>query len=276
MQMIIKFTHDYYPQFEQFSRILKWLSSRKDGKKGFVHEMMVELGVPEAHLNSCITFMIGCELLTARKLTLTDFGKTVMNFDPFFERLETLWIIHYLISSNPELIIWHRVIHNILPLSEQYFLPSLKDLYFYDLKSIVSKHTYSNKIPGEIRAVFYAYTKSALSRLRIITVDEQGNFIKSEPVGVPPLAFCYCLLRFAEKTFPGSTAISIAEICQAENGPAKVLFLTEEQVRSNLEELHHSGLVRLERLANLDQVRFLETVTPELVLQKIYERPDGN
>lgn len=274
--MKLQFTNKYYPRFDQFSRILKLLESQQDGKKVSTHEIMMELGIPQRQVGSFISFMVGCELLTARKMTLTPLGKTVMQCDLFFERTETLWVIHYLVSSNPEFIIWHRIIHTVIPSRDQYLLHELRDFFFSDLQNLFSEYTFSMKIPAEIRSVFYAYTKSALSQLRLISAEEDDRFIKTSPANVPSLAFLYCLLRFAEKCFPGSTALNIEDICYSENSPGRVFFLNEEQVRTLLEEIHHSALIRLERQANLDQVRFLDAITPDFVLQKIYGGQDGN
>ena len=66
------------------------------------------------------------------------------------------------------------------------------------------------------------------------------------------------------------------DVCLADNSPGKVLNLPEYQVRTILGNLHDAGLVRLEQLANLDQVRFSDTVTQDFVLQRIYRGKDAS
>jgi len=49
------------------------------------------------------------------------------------------------------------------------------------------------------------------------------------------------------------------------------LNIPEYSLRTILENLHNAGLIRLEKLANLDQVRFLDSTSQEIVLSRIYE-----
>ena len=47
--------------------------------------------------------------------------------------------------------------------------------------------------------------------------------------------------------------------------------MPEYQVRQLLDELHNNGLIRLEKFANLDQVRLSDTTTQQFTLTKIYK-----
>jgi len=70
--------------------------------------------------------------------------------------------------------------------------------------------------------------------------------------------------------------VNTVDVCLADNSPGRVINLPEYQVRTILGNLHNAGLVRLEQLANLDQVRLSDTLTQEDVLGRIYGGKDAN
>lgn len=274
--MKLQFTNGYRPRFDQITRILQYLHSQEGKRKVSRQEIVAALGIPDKQVENLTSMMTGFGLVLPRVTLLTPFGKAVIQFDPYFDRLETLWMIHYMVSSNSEYVVWHRIINTILPAQDQFSINQVANRYFSDLAIHFSERTISEKLPKEVGAVFAAYTRSELSHLGIITAAGTGNFIKSNPVDVPNLAFLFCLTHFREQYFPGSSALNIDEVCRAENSPGKVLLLPEYQVRSQLGYLHNAGMVRLEQLANLDQVRFTDNLTLEFVLQKIYGGQDAN
>jgi hypothetical protein len=268
--MKLQFTNGYRPRFDQITRILQFLHAQDERRKIPRQEIVAALGIPDKQVENLTSMMTGFGLVLPRVTLLTPFGKAVIQFDPYFDMLETLWMIHYMVSSNPEHVVWHRIINTVLPSQDKFSVNQVANHYFSDLAIHFSEKTFTAKLPKEVGAVFAAYTRSELSHLEILAAEGTGYFIKSNPVEVPNLAFLFCLGYFREQHYPGSSALSIDEVCWAENSPGKVLFLSEFQVRSQLENLHNAGLVRLERSANLDQVRLTDTTTPEFVLNKIY------
>ncbi len=274
--MKLQFTNGYRPRFDHISRILQFLLAQGDKKKISRQEIVSALGIPEKQVENLTSMMTGFGLVRSRVTTLTPFGKVVIQSDPFFDKNETLWIIHFVVSSNPEWVVWHRVINKVLTSQDHFSVEQISSQYFSDLAIHFSERTISEKLPKEIGAVLAAYSRSELSRLGILEEEGKGNFKKSNPIDIPNLAFLYCLLYYRDKYSPGSTAVNIEDVCLAENSPGSVLNLPEYQVRSILGNLHNAGLFRLEQLANLDQVRFADSLTQEFVLERIYEGNDAN
>lgn len=268
--MKLQFTNGYRPRFDQISRILQFLLSQGDKRKISRQEIVSTLGIPNKQVENLTSMMTGFGLVIPRATTLTPLGKAVIQGDPYFDRLETLWMIHYIVSSNPEWIVWYRIINTVLPTQERFEVDQVSSRYFSDLAIHFSERTISEKLPKEVGAVFAAYSRSELSHLGILEAESTGNFIKSNAVEVPDLAFLFCLLYFRDKYSPGSSAINVEDACIAENSPGRVLNLPEYQVRAILGNLHDAGLVRLEQLANLDQVRLSDTLMLEDVLGRIY------
>lgn len=268
--MKLQLTNGYRPRFDQISRILQYLLVQQGKKKIPRQEIVSALGIPNKQIENLTSMMTGFGLVLPRVTTLTPLGNAIIQFDPYFDKLETLWIIHYIVSSNPEWVVWHRIINTVLPSQDRFSVDEISDRYFTDLTIHFSERTISEKLPKEVGAVFAAYTRSELSHLGILEVERTGNFIKSNPVEIPDLAFLYCLLYFRDKYSPGSSAVNTEDACLLENSPGRVFNLPEYQVRTILGNLHDAGLVRLEQLANLDQVRLSEATTQESVLQRIY------
>lgn len=274
--MKLQFTNGYRPRFDQISRILQYLISQEGRNKIPRKEIIASLGIPEKQIENLTSMMTGFGLLPSRTTNPTPFGKAVILNDPYFDKLETIWIIHYLVSSNPEWVVWHRIINIAIPSQDRFEVDKVSGQYFSDLIIHFSERTISEKLPKEVGAVFAAYTRSELSHLGILEVEGTGCFIKSNPVEIPDLAFLFCLLYYRDKISPGSSAMNIDDVCRAENSPGKVLDFQEYQVRAILGNLHNAGLVRLEQMANLDQVRFSDAISQEMTLRMIYGEKDGN
>jgi len=274
--MKLQFTNGYQPRFDQISRILQFLLSREGQKKTPVQEIVSTLGIPERQVKNLTSMMVGFGLVKPRVITLTPFGKSIIQGDTYFEKTETLWMIHYIVSSNPEWIIWHRIVNTVIPTHDRVSVEFTSSHYFSDLTVLFSEKTIAEHLPKEVKAVLTAYTYTEFSRLNILNQEETGNFIRSTPVEVPSFAFLFCLLHYRDQFSVGSSAMNTKDVCLAENSPGRVFNLPEYQVRAILEDLQSASLIRLEQFANLDQVRLPDSLTQESVLQRIYEGINGN
>lgn len=274
--MKLQLTNGYRPRFDQISRIMQFLLTKEGQKKVSRQEIISALGIPDKQIENLTSMMTGFGLVRPRVSLLTDFGRAIIQSDPYFEKLETLWIIHYIVSSNPEWVVWYRIINLVLPNQEHFEVDRVSLQFFTDLAIHFSERTISEKLPKEVGAVFAAYSRSELSHLGILQEEGTGNYKKSNPVDIPDLAFLFCLLYYRDKYSPGSSAINTEDACLAEYSPGRVLNLSEYQVRTILGNLHNAGLVRLEKLANLDQVRLSDSLTQEYVLGRIYGGNDAN
>lgn len=274
--MKLQFTNGYRPQFEQISRIIQFLLTQKDKERVYRTEIIENLGIPDKQIENLTSMMTGFGLVMPRVSHLTQLGEFIAKYDPYFERLESLWIIHYLVSSNPEYVVWYRIINTVLPNQNRFSVDEVSYRYFSDLAIHFSERTMSEKLPKEVGAVFAAYSRSELSHLGILEAEGTGNFKKTDPDEIPDLSFLYCLLHYRNEHTPGSTAVNTEDICLAECSPGRVLNLPESQVRTILNQLHNAELIRLEQLANLDQVRLSDSLSKEYVLGRIYEGKDAN
>jgi predicted transcriptional regulator len=268
--MKLQFTNGYRPRFDQISRILQYLLAKGHVKKVSRTQIVSELAIPNRQAENLISMMTGFGLVNPRATTLTPLGQAIVKSDPYFERIETLWTLHYIVSSNSDYIVWYRIINEILPVQDTLSVDKISEQYFSDLKIYYSEKTITEKLPKEVGAVLAAYSRSELAKLGLLTESGYGDFEKAKPVEVPDLSFLYCLVHYRDHFSPGSTAISNTDAFRAEHSPGKVLNLPEYQVRAAVERLHYAGLIRIEKLANLDQIRLSDDLTREFVLEKLY------
>lgn len=269
--MKLQFTNSYRPRFDQISRILQYLLIQEERKKIPQQEIVANLGIPKNQVENLISMMVGFGLVRSRVTTLTEFGKEVIQADLYFEKLETLWIIHYIVSSNPELVVWYRIVNKVIPSHEQFTVEYTCNQYFSDLATQFSEKTLADKLPKEVAVVFFSYAHSKLARLNILAQEGPARYVRSNPVEIPSQAFLFCILYYRDLHSPGSSAMNVEDICFGENSPGRVFNLPEYHVRQLLGELHSNGLIRLEKLADLDQVRLSGTMTQQVALAKIYK-----
>lgn len=274
--MKLQFTNGYRPRFDQISRILQYLMSQEERTKVPRNEIVTKLGIPDKQIENLTSMMTGFGLVPRNSTHLTPFAKALIKADPYFEKLDTLWIIHYIVSSNPEWIVWYRIINLVLPNQDHFEVDKVSSQYFTDLADNYSSQAITKKLPTEVGAVFASYSRTELAKIGILQAENVNSFNKTEPSEVPVLAFLFCMLYYRDKHSPGSTALNISNICGAEFSPGRVLNLAEYQVRSILNNLHDSGLIRLEQFGNLDQVRLSDTISQDHVLSLLYGGKDGN
>ena len=268
--MKLQFTNGYRPRFDQISRILQYLLLQEGRKKVPRQEIVAALGIPDKQIENLTSMMTGFGLVQPRVSLLPPLGKAIIRGDPYFEKNESLWIVHYIVSSNPEWVVWHRIVNDIIPGLDHISVEFVSNNYFSDLVTRYSERTITEKLPKEVGAVLAGYTRSELARLNILHLESTGHFIHGNPIEIPHLAFLYCLLNFRDHFSPGASAMNVGDICLPEDSPGRVFNIHEYKVRSILGELHSSGYIRMEQYANLDQVRLSDTITQASVLSLIY------
>lgn len=268
--MKLQFTNGYYPDFSKISRILKFLSSQKNKHKILHNEIVSALGIPYRQVRSIISIMIGFGLVKTRGNIPTFLGEQIAQFDPYFQKHETLWLVHYIVSSNPNLFVWNRVITQVLQEHTEISLSLVIEKYFSDIKSSYSEQTYKEKLPREIRSVLDSYSASELSHLDILKSHKSDHYYRTTPTELSDLVFLFSLIYFRDHFSPGTTAINIDNISNEKNSPGRVFLLENYQVREKLNHLQNRNLIRVEQFGNLDQVRYSESSTQESTLVKIF------
>lgn len=232
-------------------------------------EIMEETGFSDRQLENLNSISIGLGLLKPRVYKLTELGIEISRKDPFFDNDETLWILHYIISCNPKYIVWHRLVNIVFAQHEMTSSEAIRQ-YFNDLKEYYSEKSIKSHLTKEIRSVLNAYTEQLFNRLGILSKHNNNSYVVGANVNVSFLSFLYMVLYY--KGFIGwnASSIDIDAISTNPNSPGKVLNIPLKKIEELLDRAHDNGFIRLEKFGDLDQIRFDENLTKEMILKKIY------
>jgi hypothetical protein len=267
--MKLQLTNGYILHFDQISRIIQYSLEQSDRSKIPRPEFLSVLGMSERQFENLSSICVALGLTKRGTFKLTALGNAIAQHDIFFDNIATLWIIHYVISSELKWVVWNRLINKVIP-DNQKVNTDVALPYYADLSSMVSEKTIKEKLPKEILSSLNAYGEQKLSRLRIIDKLSTGEYIRSKPIEIEPLPFLFCLLHFRDIHSPTTTGLIIKEIVYSENSPGRVLFVAEYKINELLSKLHDMAIIRIETIGDLDQMRFSEGLTKDKVLEKMY------
>jgi len=265
----LQLTDGYYLHFNQLSRMLQYAFENIEKPKINSIEYVDFLGQSPKNVEALRVILVQLGLLNSRVLTLSDFGKYVAKYDLFFENLSTLWICHYNISSDYDNYVWYRFTNKILSVVNNY---TKEDFYKYydDVAEINKGKSAIKNMHKEVVSLINAYSVQQFKYLRLLYKDHEDKYQRDHQAEVDPLVFLYCLLLFLENKKINATALTLNEIINDENMPSKVFHLEEPIINDILNRLHSKQLIGLEKFGDLNQARFPNHLTKELVLKEIY------
>jgi len=256
----------YTIDFREISRILRLITTDKISNS---EQLSEKLGL--SNKKSSILFGI-CNYLGLKRsgsFKLTQLGTFIADNDLYFDNLDTLWILHYIAASNPRLVVWNRLISNII-YSEGLITTDKALKYYQDLYDLYSSNTMDRRIPDELQPILRLYSTGGLAELNLINNIGNGKYKRDDHKNIGSLPFCYSLLHFRDRYYSSSSGLEIKSIIDEDNSPGQILLLEDFQVYELLNKLADQDLVSLETFGDLDQIRFNNSVTKESILNKIY------
>lgn len=219
-----------------------------------------------------LNFLADLGLSQKRTLKGTRLGEIIFQHDDFLQKEGTLWLLHYLQSTNEYLIIWNRVMNHICDL-DQFSKAELIAL-FEDLKDDLSAYTYKRHIGKEIQILLNSYIDQRLKKLNLLE-ESNGTYTINRNSDIPDLILLAAIALFRDKIYPGATAVNIEEVCNAGNSPGKIFVLDEPIIRRKLESLKKTGMINIESRGDLDQIRIGEELKFEVILERYYQEEGG-
>lgn len=266
----IQITNNFAIKFSYLSQLLQYATQEKDKLKIPRSEYVTHLGLTKRHTQALFSVAIAFDLFNPRKLTITQIGNTIAEGDPYLEYVGTLWLLHYIISSNKQLLIWNTLINETFSSKQHMTREEAKTTFDY-LSEKLSKYTMDKKIQSEIRVILDAYTSpKGFGKLSLIQKQE-NLFVFRKTLQVPPEILAAIILIFRQRYHINASAISIEALIKESNSPGRILNIDEDTMRKILEEAKNKDLLFIERKADLDQIRFREGITIESLLRMYYE-----
>lgn len=221
-------------------------------------------------LRSYIALLRKYKLLRKKGYKLTELGQVIYENDMDINNEETLWLLHYIIVSPTENLVFNELFGNIFHLKEKVELENIKE-YFekYDLPV----ETLKTKIRKEVRAGMKLYVKERFQRLGMVEGENidglktiyfiNKNTLESENV------LLLLLYYFKENYRENASTIEIKDICYGQNSPGIFCLLDEYNIREMLEKLHIEKKISIESRADLDQIRFIGSKTSQDIFKEV-------
>ena len=200
-----------------------------------------------------------------RGVELTEFGKTVFDYDLYIEDVFTLWIIHSNIVSNYENATSWNLFFNRMRFSSLF---SREDAQLY-LKRILVELTgdenlSERSIKDDCAAIISMYSRgcspsddpedkrtSPFDELGLVA--KQGNLYMKHKPSFDKLDKMVVLSLFVDE-LNSSGSMAIDCLVDGENMPGRILNLNRIAVNNYLDRLQHDGFVVVNRTAGLDIV----------------------
>lgn len=207
----------------------------------------------------------------------TALARLVQTYDPYFEDAGTLWFLHYGVSSQPHLVIWHRIANQLL-LRPQFTLEDAKAL-FSDQAARHTPNAFRTHLRKEFLVCTRAYLEAEFSRLHLLEVERDAGgaevYRRTLAAPAPDEIALAAILLYRARYAPNSAALEIPRLIFPENAPGRLLFLKEPQFRAALERLRLNGWITIESFADLDQIKFVRTSAYLECLQSYYQAKLG-
>ncbi|HIE27955.1 TPA: DUF4007 family protein [Candidatus Poribacteria bacterium] len=289
-----------FGRHETFALRYSWLSKGfqavvKDPSIFSSEEATVVLGVGKNMVNAIRYWLMAAQLIESGKTGFnpTKIGKKVFGargYDPYLEDEATIWLVHWLIASNPELATGWFWFFNKFHKPEFTSQEAASALLEFAKQNIQSKFSASTvKQDSAIVLRMYARSKgntrtpieealdSPLSLLGLITQAPGGRTYYSralEREALPVGIFGFAVAQLFEEM--SITELPIEELMYAKGSypaPGAVFRLTENALITKLEKLIHQrpGIFEIRETAGIHQLYLLEKIDPMEFLKFHYQ-----
>lgn len=209
-----------------------------------------------------------------------DFGEIIKKYDPYFEDIFTLWIIHYYITADVEFnTVWNLFFNrfNVTDFTKNVMVEKVVDEFNKIYDKGISLY---NSIDSDCGTLLKMYSSSEekvvdpeenlispFSELGLIARDsERGNYIKLRPLysKLDRLAVLYVITV----NLPGEKlSVDIDTLLTQDNGIGKIFNLDRNMINDYLDRLRQEGFIELNRTAGLDMVYVSKKLSPAEILE---------
>lgn len=266
----LELTRGFYLYTDKFSRALTYLARERQPEEAVYGQLARATGMSEARVEAFGQYGVYMELLLPRSLRETPLCRLILECDPFFDQFGTLWLLHYLFASDPQLVVWNYMCNAILPTIAEISKSQAAD-QFLPFIGQWSESSIRKKVRKELRAFFASYANEMFSPLKyLLEVRDNVYAVTRDVILVPPLILLATALVFRDRLLPGSSGVEIPTLVYADHSPGRIMRQRELYVRQALDELHEAGWLTIESKANLDQVRFRTAMTWLDAIQAYY------
>lgn len=274
----------------------KGLSAIEENKNIFSEsDAMDSLGVGSKMVKSIKYWLLASHLVKEKReknskhsLIPTEyFGKIVKKYDPYFEDIFTLWIVHYYITSDIEFNTVWNLFFNKFTVTEFSKTAMVNKIVDESNKLYDKGNSLYNSIEADCGVILKMYSSSEeivsdpeenlispLSELGLLARgSERGNYMKTRPLynKLDRLAVLYVIVSNFKD---GKTSVDIDTLISQDNNIGKVFNLDRNMINDYLDRLRQDGFIQLNRTAGLDMVYVNNEITPAQILEIYYKQSE--
>ena len=210
-----------------------------------------------------------------REFVPTDLGDKILpddGFDPYFEDVATLWLIHWKLATNDSRATTWFWAFSIFGQNE-----FRKDTFIFELMSWAEKSTRNriseNSIKRDVDCFFRTYVPSRLTKtttmedtfdcplveLNLISDSPDGNayrFHRGPKPSLPTEIFAAAFSEFWDTYFSENSTLTFTNIAYSEKSPGRTFQLDEDTLVEYLDRLENltDGAFRYDETAGVKQV----------------------
>lgn len=266
-------TKNYAVSGSQMGRLLQELDTRAKNKQSAKisrQELSSQLTIPSERVESMFIFGRKVELITATN-QLTTLGSILLKHDPYFLDTGNIWFLHFLMASNPNLIVWSRLFNHVFyQLSDA--TPAELVSYFPDIQGNKTEKVYNKNTREEIGAILRTYVDELYKSLGLLIRIDSGRYtIITDEFFISPFVWLASILAYRDRFYAGAPSLEVHLLVDAHLSPGRLFRQKEEVIRQALDSLHNLGLITIETRLGLDQVRFKRDITWVSAIARYFE-----
>lgn len=221
----------------------------------------------------------------ARAQVITEnFGEIVKRFDPYFDDIFTLFLLHYRIVSNPALCMpWHIFFNeydgqdftkeNMIDVCKELLIKKMDEGCSFseksfedDCSSIVRMYVNAGTIEDPEESL--ACPLSGLGLLQRSSRNKNA-YSKAMPTrdALDKLAVLYVI---TSNLSADKNSVSIDDLLNAPNNVGRVFNLSRVAINDYLDQLRIAGYLTINRTAGLDMIYVEAMMTPQDIMAEYY------
>ena len=271
-----------------------------DGSALYHTDAHHNLGIGINMLKSLIYWLRATNLVEMRgvkgqgkpTLELTPLSSLILQVDPYFEDIVTLWLLHIGLSSNRSLatfIYWAFNECSQREFTEERLVREIRQ--FIDENE--AKQVAQSSLEKDARCFIHTYLSSdygqntntldniecpltSLDLIRRGAIPGHYRLNVGEHRKLPLGVFIYALFRFRDLADQGGV-ISLEDIRWAPCSPGRILNIDMHTILEYIEEIEHTSThLHLTRTADLNMVTLDNSIETETLLRGCYKRRESN
>ena len=285
--------HDTFPF--RYAWLTKLVNYLEEGKRNIIKES------DKKRLETISDFGVGLNMVKSIKhwgiatkicnkdFKLTDFGKLLFSkknsFDPYLEKKETLWLLHWTIASAQTLTTWHYVFnyHQSIVINKDALLNDILNIGKFskwkglspntlkrDIDCFIRTYTFSSK-KGEITEDSIECPLAELGLISSTYTKGEYELQKGPKLTLSDQIFEYALNDYWSKQ--SNNIITFEKLMYDYGSPGKVFLLDEKSMENYLERLENDGKNFLfnKGAGGLRQITKVNKISENQILKNCYK-----